>query len=57
MKYGDIHFKARKEIISRFDLLYGRYFGIPDGVKNVLEALKRCVLATAGPERLKLELP
>ena len=57
MKYGDIHFKARKEIISRFDLLYGRYFGIPDGVKNVLEELKRCILATAGPERLKLELP
>jgi CRISPR-associated helicase Cas3 len=56
MRYGDIYFNARKEIISRFDLLYNRYFGLPDGVKDVLEALKRCVLATAGAERLKLEL-
>lgn len=56
MKYGDIYFKSRKEILSRFDLFYDRYFSIPDGVKEMLEALKQCILATAGPERLKLDL-
>lgn len=56
MKYGDIYFKSRKEIISRFDLFYKRYFGIPDEVNEILKALRQCVLATAGPERLKLEL-
>ena len=56
IKYGDIYFKARKEIISRFDQLYIKYFELPDELNKVIKALKQCVMATAGAERLKLEL-
>ena len=57
MKYGEIYFRSRKEIISRFDLFYKRYFSIPDNIEEILEGLRKCLLATAGSERLKLELP
>ncbi|QRF75588.1 CRISPR-associated helicase Cas3, subtype CYANO [Thermoplasmatales archaeon] len=54
MRYGDIYFKSRKEIIDRFKIFYKQYFGLPDEIKDVLEALGNCILSTAGPERLVL---
>ena len=56
MKYGNIYFNARKEIINRFKLFYGNFFALPDEMKETFEALGNCIYATAGMERLRLEL-
>ena len=56
MRYGDIYFDSKKEIIRRFKLFYNNYFDLPEELKESIESLGRCILATAGPERLKLEL-
>ena len=56
MSYGDIYFKSRKEILSRFEQFYRRYFDLPEEVKEILASLGKIISATAGPERLRLEL-
>ncbi len=56
MRYGDIYFNSRKEIIERFKSFYKSYFGLPDELKEIVESLGDCIIATAGPERLRMEL-
>ena len=55
-RYGDIFFSSRKEIIERFRSFYKSYFGLPGEIKEIIEALGDCIIATAGPERLRIEL-
>lgn len=56
MRYGDIIFNARHEILSRFERIRSSYFNLTEELENFLESLGNCIKSTAGLERLTLEL-
>lgn len=56
MRYGEIYFNSRKQIISRFEDFHKKYFDLPEELEKIFASLEQFIKATAGPERLKLEL-